>query len=74
MKKTKKWIGGAVKHPGKLTRDAKRAGRSKLEEAKVLSHSKDHHKRGEGLLGLRFLGKAKHGNIKHSRKRKAVKK
>ena len=48
----KKWIQGAVKHPGALTRAAKqRHGRSKLEEAEVESHSSNAKIRGRGLLG-----------------------
>lgn len=49
------WIGGAVKHPGRLTRAAKSAGVSKREEAERWSHSSDPSKRGAGNLGLRFM-------------------
>lgn len=45
----------AIKHPGALTRDAKRAGRSKLEQAKVESHSSNPHIRARGLLGKRLI-------------------
>lgn len=51
----KKWIQGAVKHPGALTRAAKQHGVSKLEEAEKESHSKNPHIRGRGLLGKRFI-------------------
>jgi hypothetical protein len=55
MDKPKKWISGAVKHPGALTEAAKRAGRSKLQEAEVESKSSNPHIRGRGQLGLRFI-------------------
>lgn len=55
--KPKKWIGGAIKHPGSLTRAAKAHGVSKMAEAEKESHSKNPHVRGRGLLGLRFLKK-----------------
>lgn len=55
--KPKKWIGGAVKHPGSLTAAAQRAGRSKLEEADVESKSSNPHIRGRGVLGKRFITK-----------------
>lgn len=60
----KKWIQGAVKHPGALTEAAKRNGRSKLQEAEIESHSSDPSIRSRGNLGLRFMGHAKHGNIR----------
>lgn len=56
-RKPKHWVQGAVKHPGALTEEAERSGRSKLEQAKVDSHSSDSSKRGRGLLGLRFIKK-----------------
>jgi hypothetical protein len=54
-RKPKKWIQGAVKHPGALTAEAQASGRSKLEQAEVDAKSSDPHKRGRGLLGERFL-------------------
>lgn len=54
-RKPKRWIQGAVKHPGALTREAEESGRSKLQQAEVDSHSSDPSKRGRGLLGLRFI-------------------
>ncbi len=60
----KKWIQGAVKHPGALTEAAERNGRSKIEEAKVESHSSDPSIRSRGNLGLRFMGAADKGNIR----------
>lgn len=54
-KKTRKWIQRAVKHPGALTRAAKRHGVSKMQEAERESHSSNPHTRGRGLLGLRFM-------------------
>ena len=55
--KKKRWIGGAIKHPGALTKAASEHGVSKLQEAEKESHSKNPHVRGRGLLGLRFLKK-----------------
>lgn len=60
-RKPKKWIQGAVKHPGSETLRAKEHGRSLHEQEEVDSHSKNKHIRGKGLLGLRFAGK--HGGI-----------
>lgn len=51
----KKWIQGAVKHPGALGRAAARAGRSKLQEAEVESHSSNPSIRARGNLGKRFI-------------------
>lgn len=61
-----RFIQGAIKHPGALTRAAARAGRSKRQEAEVESHSKDPSVRGRGLLGLRFMkgGDLHHGDHK----------
>jgi hypothetical protein len=56
-KPKKDWIGGAVKHPGALTREAQASGRTKLQQAEVDSHSSDPSKRGRGLLGMRFIRK-----------------
>lgn len=53
----KRWIGSAVKRPGKLTAEAKASGRSKLEQAEVDAHSSNPSKRGRGLLGERFIRK-----------------
>lgn len=54
-KHKKKWIGGAVRHPGALTRAAKAHGRSKLQEAEVESHSSNPSIRARGNLGKRFI-------------------
>lgn len=51
----KKWLQGAVKHPGTLTAAAKQHGRTKLQEAEVESHAKDPHIRARGVLGKRFI-------------------
>lgn len=51
------WIQGAIKHPGKLTSEAKASGRSKLEQAEADSHSSDPSKRARGYLGIRFIKK-----------------
>ena len=56
-RKPKKWIGGAVKHPGALTAEAKASGRSKLEQAEHDAKSSNPHIRGRGLLGERFIKK-----------------
>ena len=55
MAEGKKWIQKAVKHPGALTAAAQRAGRSKLQEAEVESHSSDPSIRARGNLGKRFI-------------------
>lgn len=53
----KKWIQGAIKHPGALTAAAKRHGVSKLQEAEKESHSSNPHIRSRGNLGKRFIKK-----------------
>jgi len=53
----RKWIAGAVKHPGALTAAAKRRGVSELQEAEKESHSSNRHIRARGALGLRFIRK-----------------
>lgn len=53
----KKWIQGAVKHPGALTRAAAAHGRSKLQEAEAESHSSNPSIRARGNLGKRFIKK-----------------
>lgn len=64
----KKWIGRAVKHPGRLTEAAARAGVSKQEEARKWAHSSDPSKRGAGILGERFMrGEFRHKGRKHRR-------
>jgi len=68
-KKTDKWIQRAVKHPGSETMRAKKAGRSLHAQEVHDSHSSNPHIRGKGLLGLRFSGKAKHGNLRNKKKR-----
>lgn len=65
------WIGGAVRHPGALTKAAAEHGRTTEQEAKVESKSPNKRIASRGRLALRFMGKAKHGNIrkkKHHRK------
>lgn len=69
-----KWIQGAVKHKGSLTRAAKKHGRSTSAEAKAEVKSPNKKIASRGRLAMRFMGKAKHGNIrktkgKSSRKR-----
>jgi hypothetical protein len=53
----RKWIAGAVKHPGALTAAAKRRGVSELQEAEKESHSSNRNIRARGALGLRFIRK-----------------
>lgn len=50
-----KWIGKAVKHPGRLTKAAAASGVSKLQKAEEWSHSSDPSKRAAGNLGKRFI-------------------
>ena len=50
----KKWIQGAVKHPGIEKAKARRAGISTHEQLEKDSHSPDPTTHGRGLLGLRF--------------------
>lgn len=50
----KKWIQGAVKHPGIEKAKARRAGISTHAQLEKDSHSSDASVRGRGLLGLRF--------------------
>lgn len=74
-KKVNKWIQGtakkegAVKHPGALTAAAKQHGRSTLEEAKAEEKSPDKRIAARGRLALRFMGRAKHGNIGKTKKK-----
>ena len=60
----KDWISSAVKHPGAVKKAAKKHGRSTLAEAKVEAKSPSKKIASRGSLALRFIGKAKHGNIK----------
>jgi hypothetical protein len=74
-KKANKWLQGsahkegAIRHPGALKAAAKRHGRSTLEEAKVESRSGKKSVASRGRLGLRLMGAAKHGNIRHKKTR-----
>lgn len=51
----KKWMQGAIKHPGALTNAAKSHGVSKIQEAEKESHSSNPSIRGRGLLGVRLI-------------------
>ena len=51
----KRWIQSAVKHPGALTKAARAAGRSKIEEAEHEAKSSNPHIRARGVLGERFI-------------------
>jgi hypothetical protein len=77
-KKVNKWLQGtkhkegAIRHPGALKHAAAAHGRSTIEEAKVESHSKNKKIASRGRLGLRLMGKAKHGNIRKPHHKKRV--
>lgn len=58
IRRSKDWIGSAVKHPGALTKAASENGVSKMQEAEKESHSSNPHIRARGALGLRFIRKA----------------
>lgn len=55
----KKWIKSAIKHPGRETARAKRAGVSVHEQMEKDSHSSSPSLRGAGKLGLRLSGMAR---------------
>lgn len=63
-KKKKKWIKGAVKHPGRETRRAKEHGVSVHQQLETDSHSSNSSLRAAGNLGLRFEG------MHHGKKKK----
>lgn len=50
----KKWIAGAIKHPGREKARAKKNGVSVHEQMERDSHSKNKSIRGAGQLGLRL--------------------
>jgi len=53
----KRWISGAIRHPGALSAAAKRNGRSKLQEAEKEAKSGNPHIAARGRLGERFIRK-----------------
>lgn len=53
----RKWLSGAIKHPGKLTAEASASGRSKIQQAEHDSHSSNPHTRARGALGIRLIKK-----------------
>jgi hypothetical protein len=55
MAEKKKWIAGAVRHPGALKRAAERSGKTTLEEAETEAKSKNKHIAARGRLGERFI-------------------
>jgi hypothetical protein len=57
----KKWIGKAIKRPGRVKNAAKRAGISTHAMAEKMSHSSDPSARGAGNLALRFQKGSLHG-------------
>ena len=69
------WIKDATsQHKGSLTRAAKKHGRSTASEAKVEAKSPNRKIASRGRLALRFMGKAKHGNIKKAKAKKTNRK
>lgn len=67
-----RFLQGAIKRPGRVKRAAKRDGLSVGQEARKMAHSGNKSEEAAGNLALRFKGMAKHGNIRHG-KRKARK-
>lgn len=59
-----KFLQKAIKHPGALTAAAKRAGRSKIEEAEHEAHSSNRHIRSRGILGERLIKGKLTGSVK----------
>lgn len=55
----KKWIQGAIRHPGRETERAKRAGRSTHAQMEVDKQSKDPSLRRAANLGLALSAKSK---------------
>ncbi|MHB1952122.1 MAG: hypothetical protein ACYCOU_00115 [Sulfobacillus sp.] len=73
MARKKKWIAGAVSHPGAEKAASKRHGLSTKEEAEKESHSSNPKIRARGNLAKRFLGTAKRGNIRKKGRKQARK-
>jgi class 3 adenylate cyclase len=72
-----RWIGGAVKRPGRVKNAAKRDGISVTQEAHKMAESPDKSRAAAGRLALRFKGVATKGNIrkpKNKRKGTSLKK
>jgi hypothetical protein len=59
--------GDIVKHPGALKAAAAKHGVSTKEEANREAKSPDKHIAARGRLAKRFMGTAKHGNIKKTK-------
>ena len=55
MAEKKKWLSGAIRHPGALSKAAAQHGKSKLQEAEKESHSSNPSIRARGALGKRFI-------------------
>lgn len=55
MAEKRKWMRGAIKHPGKLTAEASESGRSKIQQAEHDAKSSNPHTRGRGVLGIRLI-------------------
>ena len=69
MARKKKFIQGAIKHPGRVKNAAKRDGISVHEEAERMAHSPNKSARGAGALALRFeKGGDLHSRPKHKRR------
>ncbi len=54
-RKPRKWLQGAIRHPGKLTAEASASGRSKIGQAEHDAHSSNPHTRARGVLGKRLI-------------------
>jgi hypothetical protein len=67
------WIEHSIRHPGAVKSAAKKHGRSTLAEAKVEAKSPSKKIASRGRLALRFMGKAKHGNLKKAKGKSARK-
>ena len=63
-------VSAIVKKPGAVRDAAEKHGVSTKQEAEKESHSPDKHVASRGRLALRFMGKAKHGNIKKAKHHK----
>lgn len=69
MATKKKWIKSAIKHPGRETERAKRAGVSVRQQMEKDSRSPDKSLRAAGSLGLRLSGMAKKKSPLHDNPR-----
>jgi hypothetical protein len=63
-------VGSVVKHPGAVREAAEKHGVSTKVEAEREAKSPDKHVAARGRLAKRFMGIAKHGNIKKAKGKK----